>query len=166
MKIIYVHHAHRKMGNPPSQDDDITELGKQDAKLVGELLVLAREKGTNIKAIYTSPFKRCIKTANIINEKVQVEIISEERFNEAGSVKDETWRDVQTRTRAALYDIDCRFDDKDTVVCVTSGVNVVAFMSLVFNLKPREDAPFIGVSSCSPLIFNITKENFKEFKAK
>lgn len=63
MKIIYVHHAHRKMGNPPSQDDDITELGKQDAKLVGELLVLAREKGTNIKAIYTSPFKRCIKTA-------------------------------------------------------------------------------------------------------
>ena len=119
-----------------------------------------------LEAIHTSPFKRCLKTANIINEKIKVEIFNEERFNEAGSVEGETWHDVQTRTRAALYDIVCRFDDKDTVVCVTSGVNVVAFMSLVFNLKPREDAPFIGVSSCSPLIFNITKENFKEFKAK
>ena len=166
MKIIYVHHAHRKMGNPPSQDDDITELGKQDAKLAGELFALAKEKGTNIKAIYTSPFKRCLKTANIINEKIKVDILEEKRFNEAGSVKGETWRDVQTRTREALYDIVCRFDDKDAVVCVTSGVNVVAFMSLVFNLEPSEDAPFIGVSSCSPMIFNITKENFKEIKAK
>ena len=53
MKIIYVHHAHRKMGNPPSQDDDITKLGKQDAKLVGELLVLAREKGTRGNPYFT-----------------------------------------------------------------------------------------------------------------
>ena len=63
MELIFVHHAMRKFGNPRSQEDDITELGEKDAKVVAELFAVANKK--NIKAIYTSPFKRCLKTAQI-----------------------------------------------------------------------------------------------------
>jgi len=55
MKIIYVHHALRQVGNPPSQDDKIQPLGIADAEITAELLKKMTEK-TNFKAIYTSPY--------------------------------------------------------------------------------------------------------------
>ena len=160
MKLIYVHHAHRKNGKFKSQNDDITKLGKQDAKIVAELLAIIQERGTTVKAIYSSPFKRCLKTANIINKKIKAKIITEDRFNEAGSIVGESWLDVQYRMREAIYDIVCKYKDDDCVVCVTSGVNVVAFMQLVFKGLPSQNAPFIGLPSCSPMVFDITKDNF------
>ena len=163
MKLIYIHHAHRNKGNPPTQEDDITKLGVKDAKIVAKFLRVLNKRGVRIKAIYSSPFKRCIKTAKIINKKLKVEIIEEKRFNEAGSVPSESWLDVQKRTRKALYDIVCKYKDDDAVVCVTSGVNVIAFIFLVCNLLPSDKAPYIGIPSCSPMIFNITKEDFKDY---
>ena len=160
MKFVFVHHAHRAKGNPKSQDDDITLLGEQDAKVVAMLFAEGQEKGANIQAIFTSPFKRCMKTAKIINEKINVPICEEPRFNEVRSVPGETWIEFQNRMRSAIYDLVCKYDDEDMVVCVTSGANVIAFMQLVFKLKPSEDAPFVQIPSCSPLIFEITKENF------
>ena len=157
MKLVYVHHAMRKFGNPRSQEDDITELGVQDAKIVAKLFA-----AEDIKAIYTSPFKRCLKTAQIINEKLNVPIICESRFNEAGSVENETWLDFQNRVREGLKDIVYKYNDDDCVVCVMSGVNVVAFMQLVFNLLPSATAPIIKIPSCSPMIFDINKSNFLE----
>ena len=65
MKILYVHHGNRKLGNPPTQNDDLTEIGYKDCELVAELLNNKRVKD-NIKAIYTSNFFRCKKTAEII----------------------------------------------------------------------------------------------------
>lgn len=38
MKIIYVHHALREKGNPPTQNDNIHPLGYKDAEIVAELL--------------------------------------------------------------------------------------------------------------------------------
>lgn len=159
MELIFIHHGMRKFGNPRSQEDDITELGEQDAKLVAELFAAAKKK--NIKAIYTSPFKRCLKTAQIINEKVNVPLVLESRFNEAASVENETWIDFQNRVRAGLKDIVYKYSDDDCVVCVMSGVNIVVFMQLVFNLPTSENAPSIKVPSCSPIIFEIKKSNFK-----
>ena len=60
MKILYVHHGNRKLGNPPTQNDDLTEIGYKDCELVAELLNNKRVKD-NIKAIYTSNFFRCKK---------------------------------------------------------------------------------------------------------
>ena len=160
MKIIYVHHAMRDKGNPPSQLDDITNLGEQDAKINAEIFEFAKQNNLNIKAIYTSPFLRCKKTAEIINDKIQVPIFEEKRFNEFGSEEGESWIDLQTRVRLAIKDIVQQYKNDDAVICVTSGVNVASFISLAYKLQPSSNAPFVGVISCSPLIFEITNENF------
>lgn len=55
MKIIYIHHALRQKGNPPTQDDKIKPLGIKDAKLVSKILK-EMSGHSNIKAIYTSPY--------------------------------------------------------------------------------------------------------------
>lgn len=159
MNIIYCHHALRDIKGNPTQEDDITLLGEEDAKLVAKVLELGAKK-EKFKAIYTSNFFRCEKTANIINKHLNLPIIKDFRLNEFGSIKNETWIDLQNRVREVIKEIVFKFNDDETVVCVTSGVNVVAFMSLVFGLKPDEKAPFIGVPSCSPMIFKITKDMF------
>jgi len=160
MKIIYVHHAMRDKGCPPSQQDGITNLGRQDAKIVSEILLDAKNRGMNIKGIYSSEFYRCMETARLINEHINVEIYNEPRFNEYRSVPNETWTALQNRIRNALHDIINKYEKDDAVICVTSGVNVVAFTSLAYKLKPSEDAPFIGIPSCSPLVFDIAEKNF------
>ena len=43
MRIIYVHHALRQKGNPPSQDDKIQPLGLKDAEIVAELMKMMAE---------------------------------------------------------------------------------------------------------------------------
>lgn len=159
MKIIYCHHALRDVKNKPTQNDALTDIGIRDANLVGELFEIASKK-ENIKAIYTSTFFRCIETSKIINKKINVPIINEERFNEFGSIENESWVDLQIRVRDAIKDIVFKYNDDETVICVTSGVNIVAFISLVFNIAVSNNNPFIGVPSCSPLVFNITKDMF------
>ena len=142
MKIIYVHHALREKDNPPSQDDKIQPLGIKDAEIVAELFKILSEK-TNLRAIYTSPYYRCAKTAEIINKHTQVPVYNEPRFNEFNNIfeviegdktiiKTETWLDCQLRIRDAIKDIVDKYDDNDTVICVTSGVNITAFISLAF----------------------------------
>ena len=159
MKIIYCHHALRQIKGKPTQEDDITLLGEEDAKLVSQIFALGSKK-ENFKAIYTSNFFRCEKTANIINDKLNLPIIFDSRLNEFGSVENENWLDLQNRVREVLKEIVFKYNDDDTVICVTSGVNIVAFMSVIFGLKPDEKAPFVGVPSCSPMIFKITKDMF------
>ena len=170
MKIIYVHHALRQVGNPPSQDDKIQPLGIADAEITAELLKKMAEK-TNFKAIYTSPYYRCAKTAEIINKHIKLPIIEDARFNEFNRVfeaiegkqvvtKTETWEQCQVRIREAIKDIVFKYDDKDVVICVTSGVNITAFISLAFKIPPSESHPFPWVPSCSPIGFEINKDCF------
>lgn len=170
MRIIYVHHALRQKGNPPSQDDKIQPLGLQDAEIVAELMKKMSEY-SNIKAIYTSPYFRCAKTAEIINKHINVPIYEEPRFNEFVQVfevlqgtkkitKTETWLECQTRIRNAIKDIVNKYDDNDTVICVTSGVNITAFIGLAYKIPASDNLPFPWVPSCSPIGFDIDKDCF------
>ena len=170
MKIIYVHHALRQVGNPPSQDDKIQPLGLQDAEIVAELMKMMSEY-SNIKAIYTSPYFRCAKTAEIINKHLNVPIYEEPRLNEFNKVfdviegnktitKTESWVDCQIRIRNAIKDIINKYDNRDIVICVTSGVNITAFISLAFKIPASDNLPFPWVPSCSPIGFEIDKSCF------
>ena len=160
MKIIFCHHAQRKKGNPSTQNDGLTDFGVKDAKLQSILLSQLQ----NVKAIYTSPFYRCFKTAQILNKKLNVPIFKENRFNEFKSIENETWVVLQKRVISAINDIFKKYNDNDVVICITSGVNVGAFFLWNFNLKPNKDLPFIGISSCSPIMFQKSNGNKKELK--
>lgn len=172
MKIFYCHHALRDKGNPPSQEDGIRDLGREDASVVARLLNDSVENGFNIKAIYTSPYFRCKETARLINEMIQVPIYEDTRLNEfigvhklvKGEVcKDgETWKECQDRIIDALKDIVNSYDEKDVVICVTSGVNISAFIALAYGLKPSNDLPYPLVPSCSLIGFDIKKEHFNK----
>lgn len=163
MKIIFIHHALRDTKNGFNQNNKLEKLGVLDAKICAKLLKQASLKGITIQSIYTSNFNRCITTAKLVNKYIKVPIIEDARLNEFKSVENETWLDLQNRVRDCLYDIVFNHSDSDTVICVTSGVNIVSFISLAFNLQPNENYPFLGISSCSPIIFNIKPENFKWF---
>ena len=154
MNIVYCHHAQRM--HTGSQKDDITELGRQDAELVGQFI----KDIPNVKAIYTSPYFRCVKTARIINKSLNVPIIEEDRFNEFVSKENkETWVDLQKRVIAGIKDIVNKYNDEDSIICVTSGVNIAGFLDWNLGLEPSENMPFLGIISCSPIIFKYNKKS-------
>ena len=156
MRIVFIHHGNRKIENPRSQNEDLTELGYKDCELVAQLLEKAKTRD-NFKAIYTSQFFRCKKTAEIINKFLNVPIFEDKRLDEYRSVNRETWVDLQTRVGECLDDLVGKYDDEDTIICVTSGLNVVAFTNKAYNLPPSETAPFMFIPSCSPIIFEFKK---------
>lgn len=163
MKIFYVHHALRNPGNPPGQDDGLKELGIKDANIVADIFEDSK-KYWNVKAIYTSSFYRCKETARIINKNLNSPIIEDDRLNEFGSFynndQKETWQECQKRIIESIKDIVFKYDDKDTVICVTSGVNLTAFICAAYGIKTSDTLPFPIVLSCSPIGFEINKDNF------
>lgn len=157
MKVIYLHHANRDRSNPPTQQDGITEVGRKDAELTAQIIGSMKQK-YNIVAIYTSTFYRCTETADIVNAKLDVQISLEPRFNEFKSMGEETWKECQERTMMALKEIIYAHKDDEAVICVTSGLNIAPFISLAYGVNPSQETPFIGVPSCSPLIFDIDRQ--------
>ena len=172
MKIIYIHHALRAVGNPPTQNDGIQPLGIKDAETTAELLKGMSDKSkSTFRAIYTSPYYRCSETAKLINKYINLPIYEEPRFNEFNKVfeviqgdksitKTETWSECQTRIRNAIKDIVDKYDNNDIVICVTSGVNITAFIGLAYKIPVSENMPFPWVPSCSPIGFEIDKSMF------
>ena len=156
MKIIYVHHGNRKKGNPSTQDDDLTEIGYKDCEVVAEILNDDKLK-PRVKAIYTSPYFRCRKTAEIINKYLNVDIINDDRLNEYVGSSGETWTDVQCRIIDIIDEIVEKYGDDDVVICVTSGVNVAGFIIKSFGLETSQETPFLWIPSCSPIIFDFKK---------
>ncbi len=174
MKVFYVHHALRNVGNQPSPEDGLKALGVKDAKNTAKLFEDAFKK-IKFKAIYTSPFFRCTETAKLINKYIKLPIIEDARFNEFFDVhyavkhpllptKKESWEQCQTRIIEALEDIVNKYDDDDAVICVTSGVNITAFVCVAFGILPSNSNPFPLVPSCSPMGFDINKDSFKRLK--
>ena len=160
MKIIYCHHAERDVDERKlrNQNDDITENGIKDAELVADRL--SHQK---ITAIYTSNFFRCKKTAQIINRQMGVPIFEEERFNEIGSIEGEEWKDGLIRNIQAIDNIANKFNDEDTILCVTSGINLSAFVCWNLKEKPHKNFPFMGAENCSPVMFyDNSKIKFRE----
>lgn len=157
MDIIFIHHANRDIkDNSPTQADDITGLGYRDCMLTAELLNDDRVKG-KLKAVYTSPFLRCRKTAELINTYIKLPIIEDNRLNEFKSVEGESWVECQTRVEDCLNDIVSKYDDNDMVIVVTSGVNLAAFINKAYGIEANASVPFIGIATCSPLIFKYNK---------
>ncbi len=162
MRIIYCHHAEREV-NPHklrSQADDITSNGFKDAQLVAEAL-----SNQKVTAIYTSDFYRCKKTAQILNQTFEVPVYEEPRFNEVGSVEGESWKACIERNIAAINDILTKYNDDATIICVTSGVNLSAFVCANLGLKPSDDFPFMGATNCAPIEFYFsTPTHYREVK--
>ena len=170
MKIFYVHHALRDKGNPPTQEDGILPLGIEDANLTGKIFSNGSKHFRTV-AIYTSPYFRCKETARIINTYLNVPIIEDHRLNEFGSVHkavkgedcssgQETWKDCQQRITDLVKEIVNKYEDADMVICVTSGVNLTAFVNIAYGLDVDNARPFPIVASCSPIGFDINKSHF------
>ncbi len=157
MKIIYCHHAQRdkenRKQNVNPQDDNITLLGREDARIFAKML---NDKDIIINKIYTSPYFRCLETAKIINENNNTKINFEPRFNEYNKTV-ETWKECQQRIIDAINKIVNENDNDDIILCVTSGVNLTAFICWAYGIKPNNNNPFPGVISCSPIIFDYEK---------
>ena len=153
MKFVYVHHGNRKIMKTPNENDNLTLLGKKDCTLVAKLLNNPEVK-QNAKVIFTAPNLRCRKTAQIINRHIKLPIIEDALLNEFDK-KHETWVDCQNRIISFIENALKTYHQTDMVICVTSGVNVAGFICKAFNISASNKNAFVGVPSCSPLIFEI-----------
>lgn len=159
MRIIYMHHAERNIGenhNDPvlRQLEDITKRGIQETELLSE-----KFKKQDITAIFTSPYLRCKHTAEIINKYHNVPIIEDERFNEMNT--GEEWEHLLKRNMDAIDDIVKKYSDEDTIICITSGVNLTAFICYFYNIKPTNSVPWSQAGSISPINFTIGKKSLE-----
>ena len=155
MQILYVHHAERDRSNKSidRQYQDITENGIIEANLLAEKL-----KQVNVTAIYTSPYRRCAHTAKIINKYNNAPIYEEDRFNEMKN--EETWKGFQIRHVNALDEITKKHNDNDFIICVSSGVNLSAFIYYFTKKEPSNDNPWIQALTISPVLFSTNNKVF------
>jgi len=157
MKILYVHHADRDRSNKniDRQLQDITEKGIIEANLLAEKL---NELNINIKAIYTSPYLRCKHTAELIKKHNNTKIIEEPRFNEMHN--GETWTEFSLRNMKAIDDIIKINNNDDFIICVSSGVNLSAFVYYFNNINPNNDSPRMQAITTSPVLFTTNNQVF------
>lgn len=154
MRLLYVHHADRDRSNKNvlRQEQDITRSGEIEADLLAEKL-----KEFKITAIYTSTYLRCKHTAEILNKYLSVPIYDEERFNEMKN--GETWKELQERNMQAIDEIVKKHNsDDDFVICISSGVNLSAFIYYFTNQKPSNDNPWIQAVTCTPVLFSTNNQ--------
>lgn len=124
MKIVYVHHAERDFDDMsvPKEEQDITEDGIKEAELLA-----SKVHFLNVTKIYSSEHKRCIHTSNILNKNLNLDIKIDSRFNEAK--KEESWEEFINRNISLIDEIIKNSNEDDVVLCITSGVNLSAFVS-------------------------------------
>lgn len=156
MRIIYMHHAERDIGPNHSdpvlrQEEDITKLGIKDAEVIAK-----RMSKVNITAIVTSPYIRCKHTAEIINKYHNVPIIEDERFNESEHHEEKVH--LLKRNMEAIDDIYNKYNDDDIILCVTSGINLTAFVCYFYGIEPTNETPLSQAADISPI--NFTKGKF------
>ena len=81
MKIFLVRHGstlwNQELRYQGQTDIELSEQGREQAALAADYL-----KGQNIQALYCSDLRRCIQTAKIIGDSVELEAIIEPRFRE------------------------------------------------------------------------------------
>lgn len=150
MEIIYVHHAEREINFNANQDDGLTVNGVAECELYAQKI--KNEK--RIAAIYSSPYNRCKKTSELINKYINKPIYYDERFNEfkngAESVSAFLSRNIE-----ALKEIKSKYSENDIILVVTSGVNIMAFICMQYNIKPSDDITFVQAKAISPVGFNL-----------
>ena len=155
MRIIYMHHAERDKRpnhNDPllRQKEDITDRGIKESELLGELF---KDNNYNIKAIVSSPYKRCVHTAEIINKYINVPIIEDERFNEANSGEEIESGALWQRTIDGIKDIINQYTINDDILIITSGINLTGFICYFYNIDPKSKPTISQGVACSPINF-------------
>lgn len=156
MRLIYMHHAERNMSSNAEWGilertfDDITDAGKKRVEFLAERL-----KSEKITAIITSLYLRCKRTAEIMNKYHNLKIIEDDRFNEIQ--REEEWENLLKRNMDAIDDIVNKYTDDSVIICVTSGVNISAFICYTYNITPSNDIPWSQAVDLLPVIFNIKK---------
>ena len=161
MRIIYMHHAERDIGpnhNDPilRQEEDITETGIQECELLGQEFI-KNSNSYNIKAIVSSPYKRCMHTAKIINKYTNATIIEDERLNECNSKEELHSGDLNRRIMASIDDIVKQYGPDDDIIFVTSGINLTGFICYFYNIDPTSQPTIAQGTFCSPVNFYINK---------
>ena len=161
MRIIYMHHAERDIGpnhNDPilRQEEDITETGIQECELLGKEFTTNNNE-YKIKAIYTSPYKRCVHTAAIINKYLNVPIIEDARLNECTEKEEMRSGDLYKRIMSSIDDIVNQYNNDDDILVVTSGINITGFICYFYNIDPTTRPPLTQGTFCSPVNFYINK---------
>ena len=162
MRIIYMHHAERDIGpnhNDPilRQEEDITETGIKEAELLGQEFVQNNNK-YNIKAIVSSPYKRCMHTAEIIAKYINAPIIEDARFNECAGHDEIVNGDLWQRTMDGFQDIVYKYNIDDDILVVTSGINLTGFICYFYNIDPKSHPDIAQGTFCSPVNFIINEK--------
>ena len=80
----------------------------------------------------------------------------DERLNEYDYCH-ETFKEFLERNMICISEIVEKYDDNDTVLCVTSGINLSAFMCYFSGREARGDSPRCQGLSISPVLFSTDK---------
>ena len=162
MRIIYMHHAERDIGpdhddSVLAQEEDITEIGIKECELLGNEFNI-NTNNYNIKAIYTSPYKRCVHTATIFNKYLNVDIIEDDRLNECAGKDEIRSGDLYKRIMASIDDIVKNYNNEDDILVITSGINLTGFICYFYNIDPTSNPPIAQGTFCSPVNFIVEKK--------
>ncbi len=153
MKIIYLHHSERDTDwQLPNIQHKLTKRGEKLAHLVAESI-----DGVKIEKIYTPSFKRHMHTAEILNKTLKTEIVVEPRFNEYGNGKNEKESPAEffKRNIDAIEEILAQYRGTDKqIICISSGVNLNAFILHYYNLPYRDKLKWINHTLMAPIIFD------------
>ena len=94
-------------------------------------------------------------TSEIINKYHNLKILKDDRFNEIQ--KGEDYLSFLKRNMEAIDEIVKSYSDDDVILCVTSGINISAFICYTYNINPSNDLPYSQAIDLSPVIFNVKK---------
>lgn len=164
-----------------STDIELNSTGINQAKQTAELL-----KNINFKVIYSSPLKRTVDTAKMINEYHNINIITDNRIIERNfgdfegtqnvltDISDyldfdknlstnnvETIQELFERIEDFLLDIYNTYKNTDdNILIVTHGGTSVAITAIINNLK--NDLLSLGMKNCEYRVFKDLKLDKKE----
>ncbi len=163
-------------------DIELNDVGIQQANIVAEGL-----KDINFEAIYVSPLKRTVSTANSINKYHNLEIITDNRIIERcfgnfegtrnlfNDTKYEYWdydknldinnvESISTlfeRVYSFLHDLSTKYQNQDcNILVVTHGGTCIAINAIINNIT--KDLFDLGIKNCEVKIFKNVKLDKKE----
>lgn len=67
------------------------------------------------------------------------------------------WKEALKLNMQAIDDIVKKYEEDDTIICVTSGVNISAFICYFYKIEPNNNIPYTQACGISPVIFNYKK---------
>jgi 2,3-bisphosphoglycerate-dependent phosphoglycerate mutase len=133
-EIWLVRHADCYQDMEEAADPPLSALGREQAKRLGE-----RVRRIGPAAVYTSPFRRAMETANAITAEFKVDPRLVEMpldISDDGALEfHETAESATARMRAVVEDI-VRDHEGKRVVAISHGAAIIACLTDVLNVEP------------------------------